>query len=118
LPIISSCGLEVHFGLRWQSEAATPLSHDAAEPSTVVPIPKAPSPLRSAGAGHNDSGVPRHGLVLNPGEIPLIHQFSPETEMRPALAPHDVLAYLHVMLVIALKIVLATGFGFAILALL
>jgi hypothetical protein len=38
--------------------------------------------------------------------------------MRPVLAPHVVLAYLNVMLVIALKVFLATGFGLVILALL
>jgi hypothetical protein len=43
---------------------------------------------------------------------------SSKTEMLPALAPCDVLAYLHVMLVLALKVFLATGFGIAILALL
>jgi hypothetical protein len=38
--------------------------------------------------------------------------------LLPALAPHDMLAYLHGTMVIALKVLLATGFGFAILALL
>jgi len=51
-PTYGLADMRKHLGLRWQSTAATPLSH--AQSALKQPVPpgraKAPSPLHSAGA--------------------------------------------------------------------